>query len=182
MDFSGLMFNRIRIDKGINTRILMAIVTGFPKQFSGLVCPRNYKLSFGTQRCNEVKFSDYGAVRLECRRNPRGGLRYVPAKLSCNKHVLYAGRGPYQLSHEDDLPQKPFWLSFIKEAIWAWKALFVFLVEQPGQLKYIEWPGFQSTLRTAMLTLVLVALLIVALSSVDSVLCYVLALLLRRTP
>jgi len=75
----------------------MAIVTGFPKQFSGLflsrlvlvflhylffflvlcnlflfgaglVCPRNYKLSFGTQRCNEVKFSDYGAVRLECRR------------------------------------------------------------------------------------------------------------------
>ena len=37
-------------------------------------------------------------------------------------------------------------------------------------------------LRTAMLTLVLVALLIVALSSVDSVLCYVLALLLRRTP
>ncbi|KAJ6708054.1 TRANSMEMBRANE PROTEIN [Salix viminalis] len=123
-----------------------------------------------------------GAVRLECRRNPSRGFRFVPAKLSCDKHVLYAGRGPYQLSHEDDLPQKPFWLSFIKEAIWAWKALFVFLVEQPSQLKYIEWPGFQSTLRTAMLTLVLVALLIVALSSVDSVLCYVLALLLRRSP
>jgi hypothetical protein len=40
MDFSGLMFNRIRIDKGINTRILMAIVTGFPKQFSGLFLSR----------------------------------------------------------------------------------------------------------------------------------------------
>ena len=40
MDFSVLLFNRIRIDKGINTRILMAIVTGFPKQFSGLFLSR----------------------------------------------------------------------------------------------------------------------------------------------
>ncbi|KAI9177873.1 hypothetical protein LWI28_020167 [Acer negundo] len=42
-----------------------------------------------------------------------------------------------------------------------------FLVEQPSQLKYLEWPSFQSTLKTATLTLVLVALLIVALSSLS---------------
>ncbi|WCJ39659.1 hypothetical protein M5689_020631 [Euphorbia peplus] len=56
-----------------------------------------------------------------------------------------------------------------------------FLVEQPSQLKYIEWPSFQTTLRTAILTLVIVALLIVALASVDSILCYLLVVLLRRT-
>lgn len=45
-------------------------------------------------------------------------------------------------------------------------------------------PGFTSfmQLKTATLTLVLVALLIVALSSVDSALSFILALLLRRTP
>lgn len=35
--------------------------------------------------------------------------------------------------------------------------------------------------KTATLTLIIVAVLIVALSSVDAVLCYVLAVLLRRT-
>ena len=37
-------------------------------------------------------------------------------------------------------------------------------------------------LKTATLTLVIVAVLIVALTSVDSALCYMLALILRRTP
>uniref|UniRef100_A0A3N7FJH7 Uncharacterized protein n=1 Tax=Populus trichocarpa TaxID=3694 RepID=A0A3N7FJH7_POPTR len=47
----------------------MAIVSGLPKQFSGLVFPHDYKLPFGIQRCsNEVKFSDHGAVQLEFRR------------------------------------------------------------------------------------------------------------------
>jgi len=27
------------------------------------------------------------------------------------------------------------------------KYLFVFLVEQPSQLKYVEWPSFSSTVR-----------------------------------
>lgn len=42
--------------------------------------------------------------------------------------------------------------------------------EQPSQLKSLEWPSFHSTLKTATLTLVLVALLIVALSTADPVL------------
>ncbi|CAI0407961.1 unnamed protein product [Linum tenue] len=103
-----------------------------------------------------------------------------------DKHISSAaGRdGYYQLSsYEDELPKEdPFWISLMKEGIWGLKSLFAFLVEQPSQLKHLEWPGFQSTLKTATLTLVLVALLIVALSSIDSILCYLLALFLRRTP
>ncbi|XP_039039934.1 uncharacterized protein LOC120178043, partial [Hibiscus syriacus] len=85
-------------------------------------------------------------------------------------------------SFDDELPEEPFWLSLIRETIWGIRSLSAFLVEQPSQLKYIEWPSFVSTLKTAILTLVLVAGLIVALASVDSLLCYILALLLRRTP
>ncbi|KAF2302154.1 hypothetical protein GH714_033052 [Hevea brasiliensis] len=138
------------------------------------------KQPFGIRRCNEIKFNDDNVIKLS-QRIPGGRIQYIPAKLSSNKHVLFAGRNQYQLRYEDDLPQEPIFLTLIKEVIWGTKSLFSFLVEQPSQLKYIEWPSFQSTLKTATLTLVIVALLIVALSSVDSVLCYLLALLLRRT-
>ncbi|CAA2984204.1 uncharacterized protein LOC111380488 [Olea europaea subsp. europaea] len=92
-----------------------------------------------------------------------------------------SARGNYQSSSFNrDSDIGPFWLNMMKEAIWTIRNLLLFLVEQPSQLQYIEWPNFQSTLKTAILTLVLVALLIVALSSVDSALSYLLALLLRR--
>ncbi|KAL2335619.1 hypothetical protein Fmac_016832 [Flemingia macrophylla] len=100
---------------------------------------------------------------------------------SCAKFVTCAARNDH-LNYDDDLPEEPFLLSLIKDALWGLKSLFLFLVEQPSQLKYIEWPSFSSTLRTATLTLVLVALLIVALSSIDSALCYLLALALRKSP
>lgn len=89
------------------------------------------------------------------------------------------------------------------------KSLVTFLVEQPNQLKHIEWPSFQSTvsflgyhpgcfifvfksendswsffsilqLKTAIFSLILVGVLIIALASVDSALCYMLSLLLRK--
>ncbi|KAK4410899.1 hypothetical protein Sango_0162900 [Sesamum angolense] len=94
-------------------------------------------------------------------------------------HQFWEGRN-YQLNYNDDSHTEPFWLNLIREAIWTTRSLLLFLVEQPSQLKYIEWPSFQSTLKTATLTLVLVALLIVALSSVDSALSYLLVLFLRR--
>ncbi|KAH6803422.1 hypothetical protein C2S51_031669 [Perilla frutescens var. frutescens] len=93
--------------------------------------------------------------------------------------ILRAGRH-YELDHNDDYHTEPFWLSKIQTVIRAVRSLFQFLAEQPSQLRYIEWPSFQSTLKTAMLTLVLVALLIVALSSVDSALSYLLAFFLRQ--
>ncbi|XP_078433546.1 uncharacterized protein LOC144704859 [Wolffia australiana] len=77
--------------------------------------------------------------------------------------------------------QEPFLLTLFKDIIWSVGFLFSFLAAQPGQLKYIEWPSFLSTLKTATLTLVLVAALIVALSSVDSALCYVLTMVLRKS-
>lgn len=84
------------------------------------------------------------------------------------------------LKFDDEYHEEPFWVHFFKETIRSLKSLLVFLAEQPGQLKYIEWPSFQDTLRTATLTLVLVAMLIVALSAVDSSLSFMLALILRR--
>ncbi|ESW23115.1 hypothetical protein PHAVU_004G019500 [Phaseolus vulgaris] len=108
-------------------------------------------------------------------------MREKHANHSCNKFLTRAARNDHHLSY-DGLPEEPLLLSLIKEVIWGLKYLFVFLVEQPSQLKYVEWPSFSSTLRTAVLTLILVALLIVALSSVDSALCYLLALALRKKP
>ncbi|XP_014509052.1 uncharacterized protein LOC106768414 [Vigna radiata var. radiata] len=104
------------------------------------------------------------------------------ANHSCNKFFIHAARNDHHISYDDGLPEEPFLLSLIKDVIWGLKYLFVFLAEQPSQLKYVEWPSFSSTLRTAILTLILVALLIVALSSVDSALCYLLALALRKKP
>lgn len=98
------------------------------------------------------------------------------------KTLTSAARSDQHLSSDDDFPQEPFLLTLIKDGLWGLKSLFVFLAEQPSQLKYVEWPSFSNTLRTATLTLVLVALLIVALSSVDSALSYLLALVLRKSP
>ncbi|XP_020107145.1 uncharacterized protein LOC109723246 [Ananas comosus] len=93
-----------------------------------------------------------------------------------------AGRnGRERLLSDEGFEHEPFWSSLVKDAVWGFRALAVFLAEQPSQLKYIEWPTFQSTLKTACLTLILVALLIVALCSIDSALCYILAWLLRKS-
>ncbi|KAF8020182.1 hypothetical protein BT93_G0777 [Corymbia citriodora subsp. variegata] len=100
---------------------------------------------------------------------------------SRNNHVVSAARNNHALSYDDDLNPEPFWSSLIKEVVWSLKSLFTFLRDQPSQLKYIEWPSFQSTLRTATLTLILVALLIVALSLVDSALYCMLSWFLRRS-
>ncbi|XP_027086290.1 uncharacterized protein [Coffea arabica] len=98
-----------------------------------------------------------------------------------NKYALsVVGRNHQLPSIDDDFDQEPFWSNVLKKSFWALKSLSRFLVEQPSQLKYIEWPSFQSTLKTATLTLLLVGLLIIALSSVDSALYYILALLSRR--
>ncbi|CAI9112484.1 OLC1v1012941C1 [Oldenlandia corymbosa var. corymbosa] len=97
------------------------------------------------------------------------------------KYSLPVGRNYHlQTSDDADADQEPFWSFLLKKSFRLLKSLIVFLIEQPSQLKYIEWPSFQSTLKTATLTLLLVGLLIIALSSVDSALCYILALLSRR--
>ncbi|KAH7679851.1 Protein translocase complex SecE/Sec61-gamma subunit protein [Dioscorea alata] len=99
------------------------------------------------------------------------------------KHLRYAangGNGYRNLTTKDQFNDEPFWLSLMRDVIWSVRYLVDFLVEQPSQLKYIEWPQFQTTLKTAALTLVLVAILIVALATIDSGLCYILAFFLSR--
>ncbi|KAI9079119.1 hypothetical protein K1719_038958 [Acacia pycnantha] len=109
----------------------------------------------------------------------RTKIKYFHRSHFGTKLVVSAAKND-QLRFDDEFPQEPFWLSLIADVIWGVKSLFAFLVEQPSQLKYVEWPTFSNTVRTATLTLVLVALLIVALASVDSALSYLLALVLRK--
>ncbi|XP_024164326.2 uncharacterized protein LOC112171361 [Rosa chinensis] len=108
------------------------------------------------------------------------GLDVLAVRRVGTTYAASVGKDYHQLSVDDGVPQEPFLLSLFKETVWSFRSLFIFLLEQPSQLKYIEWPGFRSTLKTATLTLVLVALLIVALSSTDSALSYLLALIIRR--
>ncbi|GMP64367.1 hypothetical protein CsSME_00025678 [Camellia sinensis var. sinensis] len=150
----------------------MAIISGL---MTGFVHP---KIPFQIQKYDRSR--DYNGIRLESKMIPRAKIQYF---LGGGFHTRYAtspGGNHHELSSGNDFLEEPFWLTLIKEAFWALKSLFVFLLEQPSQLKYIEWPSFHSTLKTASLTLFLVALLIVALASVDSALSYLLALLLRK--
>uniref|UniRef100_K4A2Z3 Uncharacterized protein n=1 Tax=Setaria italica TaxID=4555 RepID=K4A2Z3_SETIT len=108
-----------------------------------------------------------------------GGHRFAPAKLRKCAAVSDHGRqrgSEYQI--DDD---EPLWLAVLRDLAVGLKVLVAFLAEQPRQLKHLEWPGLQNTLKTATLTLVLVAVFIVALSTVDAALCYVLAWLLRKS-
>ncbi|KAM1006882.1 hypothetical protein FF1_003527 [Malus domestica] len=152
---------------------------------SGLVHRSSHaKLPFGIKQCNEAKINNCNDVLVTSRWIVRGGrgIQYLTAHRIGTICAASVGRDHRQLRIDDDSPQEPYFLSLVKEAVRGLRSLFVFLVEQPSQLKYIEWPGFRSTLKTATFTLVLVALLIVALSSTDSALSYLLALILRRTP
>ncbi|KAM7479472.1 hypothetical protein LguiA_027685 [Lonicera macranthoides] len=136
------------------------------------------KPPFQIQSYKRSRVKNYNAIQFTSER--RTSTTRVQS-FSRAKFNLFVGRNNHQLTFDDDSPKEPpFWLTPIKEALWTLKSLAAFLREQPSQLKYIEWPSFQSTLKTATLTLVLVALLIVALASVDAALCYLLTIILRR--
>ncbi|CAH9082014.1 unnamed protein product [Cuscuta europaea] len=90
----------------------------------------------------------------------------------------YAPKNYLRLSVDNSDEQQGF--GYLMNWFRAMKTVLSFLAEQPSQLKYIEWPSIQTTLKTASLALALVGLFIIALASVDSALCYVLAFLSRR--
>uniref|UniRef100_A0A1D1Z4R7 Preprotein translocase subunit SECE1 n=2 Tax=Anthurium amnicola TaxID=1678845 RepID=A0A1D1Z4R7_9ARAE len=140
---------------------------------AGSVCLTGCRLPFPSHRVETGHLGSRKILRMPI-------LRY--SSMSRRTVCATGGRGyREQLQFGDEHAPEPFWLSLIKDVIWSFRSLVGFLADQPRQLKYIEWPSFQSTLKTAALTLVIVALLIVALSSIDSALCYLLSLLLRRT-
>ncbi|KAL8142530.1 hypothetical protein V2J09_015562, partial [Rumex salicifolius] len=76
-------------------------------------------------------------------------------------HASSTGRNHIQLKLDDEYSHDSTFMRYFKDAIRAIRLLFIFLFEQPGQFKYVEWPSFPTTLKTASLTLVLVAMLIV---------------------
>ncbi|XP_006660675.1 uncharacterized protein LOC102705941 [Oryza brachyantha] len=108
-------------------------------------------------------------------------LRFTPvSRWKCVAATGHGGQGlrAGQYQFDDD---EPLWLAVVRDITWGLRSFVAFLAEQPRQLKHLEWPGFRNTLRTATLTLLLVAVFIVVLSSVDAALCYVLSWLLRKS-
>ncbi|PRQ25022.1 hypothetical protein RchiOBHm_Chr6g0278961 [Rosa chinensis] len=73
------------------------------------------------------------------------GLDVLAVRRVGTTYAASVGKDYHQLSVDDGVPQEPFLLSLFKETVWSFRSLFIFLLEQPSQLKYIEWPGFRST-------------------------------------
>ncbi|XP_077236218.1 uncharacterized protein LOC143877839 isoform X2 [Tasmannia lanceolata] len=101
------------------------------------------KLPFRIQRPNETKLRYSNKFWLVSEKGSRIRHTSLDARrINCSA----SGRNYRELRFEDESSSDPFWLSPIKESFWALRSLLVFLVEQPSQLKYIEWPTFQSTI------------------------------------
>ncbi|XP_008382089.1 uncharacterized protein [Malus domestica] len=118
---------------------------------SGLVHRSSHaKLPFGIKQCNGAKINNCNDVLVTSRWIVRGGrgIQYLTAHRVGTICAASVGRDHRQLRIDDDSPQEPYFLSLVKEAVRGLRSLFVFLVEQPSQLKYIEWPGFRSTVCT----------------------------------
>ncbi|KAL1192689.1 hypothetical protein V5N11_004806 [Cardamine amara subsp. amara] len=157
----------------------MVVSPGLLTKGSGIIRLAHPQIpSHRIQRCNWLGISSYK----------------FSGDTSINGRVSYKQVGGYgtvsvdfarqSWSSHKELPEEdpPLWLSLVRDIFWSTRSLFSFMAEQPSQLKYIEWPSFTTTLKTATLSLCLVAVFIVALSSVDSALCYILAVILRKSP
>ncbi|MCD7445838.1 hypothetical protein HAX54_000077 [Datura stramonium] len=151
------------------------LVTGVPCPKIGGVYPRLPSHIVSYKRST---LKSHDSIQPVSRKVPGRRITHLSLAGHAVKCASFVERN-YQYSVNDD--EDPFLINAMKQTIRAAKLVLQFLVEQPSQLKYIEWPGFQSTLKTATLALVLVGLFIIALSSVDSALSYMLALFLRRT-
>ncbi|CAM0951631.1 unnamed protein product [Alopecurus aequalis] len=107
--------------------------------------------------------------------------RLAPASRRKSTAASANGRQGLRTSQNQYDDDEPLWLAVVREFAAGLRSLVAFLADQPRQLKHLEWPGFRNTLRTATLTLILVAVFIVALSSVDAALSYILSWLLWKS-
>ncbi|KAK8951835.1 hypothetical protein KSP39_PZI004698 [Platanthera zijinensis] len=69
-------------------------------------------------------------------------------------------------SPEDEFDQKPFWMTIVDDITRTLRSLALFLVEQPSQLKYIEWPSIENTVKRLTIPLCIMSFLIVFLYSI----------------
>ncbi|GAB2218069.1 hypothetical protein Droror1_Dr00001286 [Drosera rotundifolia] len=156
---------------------IMATFCGLVSNTSVMACHGGWRMPpFRIQRHAKFIVRNFTPINPVHHMNTRG----LSLRPDFGLHATFR-RGGYLSEFDDRSDRSSFWVEKYKYFIRTLKAVLVFLSEQPGQLKYIEWPSFQSTLKTAALTLVLVSVLIVALSSVDAVLAYLLAHFLRRS-
>ncbi|BBN14001.1 hypothetical protein MPTK1_6g08090 [Marchantia polymorpha subsp. ruderalis] len=104
----------------------------------------------------------------------QGGRRLIAAAASY--------RRPSYSQPEGTPEGTPAWFWLINQLLSWTSSAGRFLLEQPGQLQFIEWPTVNTVVRMAVLTLIVVTCLIVLLATIDSTMSFVLASLLRRVP
>ncbi|XP_010431785.1 PREDICTED: uncharacterized protein LOC104716130 [Camelina sativa] len=151
--------------------MMMVVSPGLLTSVSGLI---RLAPSHRIQRRNGFGPSCF-KFSVDPRRSINGRVSHKPVvTVGCSRQS-WSSHNNKHLSEEE-----PLWLSLLRDIVWSTRSLFSFMAEQPSQLKYIEWPSFTSTLKTATLSLCLVAVFIVALSSVDAALCYILTMILRK--
>ncbi|XP_076956388.1 uncharacterized protein LOC143631519 [Bidens hawaiensis] len=156
----------------------MALFSGSVTSFTGINFP---KPLLHTRKFPVNTSVNYQKRHFVYEKSFKTGPQYIVRERYGAKYAVSVGSRIHDLSlHNNNNGNEPFWLPHAKSVIRGLKSVLSFLAEQPSQLKYIEWPGFQNTVKTAVLTLVLVAMLIVVLSSVDSGLWYLLTAILRK--
>ncbi|KAH0670026.1 hypothetical protein KY285_024181 [Solanum tuberosum] len=113
---------------------------------SGVLCPKidgvYPRLPSHIVSYKRSTLKSHGCVQPVSRKVPGRSIMHFSLAGRAVKCASFVERN-YQSSVNDD--EDPFWINATKQAVRAAKSILEFLVEQPSQLKYIEWPGFQST-------------------------------------
>ncbi|KAK1388513.1 putative preprotein translocase subunit SecE [Heracleum sosnowskyi] len=161
-----------------NFIIKMAVSSGLLTSFA--VHPKLLCKLQGTLSIRPTFGSRHKTISFQQNLERRGKMHHSFRGGGGSGYVQSVGSNHLDFTYDNGVTKESYWSTKLKEFLRGLQFLLAFLAEQPGQLKYIEWPSFQSTLKTATLTLVIVVLLIVALSSVDGGLSYLLGLYLRR--
>ncbi|XP_060213445.1 uncharacterized protein LOC132640723 isoform X4 [Lycium barbarum] len=113
---------------------------------TGVLCPKidgvYPRLPSRTVSYRRSTLKSHDCVHPMFRKVPGRSITHLSLAGHAVKCASFVDRN-YQSSVNDD--EEPFLINSMKQAIWTAKSILLFLAEQPTQLKYIEWPGFQST-------------------------------------
>ncbi|XP_057816264.1 uncharacterized protein LOC131029690 [Cryptomeria japonica] len=158
------------------SRALSMISFDCPRSCAGLIeksCSN--KLKFGMHFRHEKRFKANCKLTSE---HSIGQCNYSNLKIHPEQAITRSrvarADSPY-FQDDDDLSAESFFINLGKQFLRDIKWALLFLWEQPGELRHIEWPSLQSTLKTTTLTVLLVILLVIFFSSVDSALSFLFA-------
>ncbi|XP_060213446.1 uncharacterized protein LOC132640723 isoform X5 [Lycium barbarum] len=116
---------------------------------TGVLCPKidgvYPRLPSRTVSYRRSTLKSHDCVHPMFRKVPGRSITHLSLAGHAVKCASFVDRN-YQSSVNDD--EEPFLINSMKQAIWTAKSILLFLAEQPTQLKYIEWPGFQSTAKS----------------------------------